>query len=321
MAILKKLFPVLLLPFITACEEVFTPDMPHKAVLCINSLITSGEPINIETSKSRLYTETSEKSEVNDADIRIYANGKLQLDSYIPHEGDSIMIVAESPSVGRGEAEVAIPFAISTPTATWEVIDLEMQESNYGIISCQFKLKIELKIEDPEGENYYRFTYDNSTKPDDETEGFKASGNYGFGIGSFQYDMEPIFSEHIGIFESLMGGDSEGVSFFSDRQFSGKDYTLHLVYDNCWARFPKKEIPKCDLNLIINTISPSYYNWANYKWQRDNGTLSELSDYGLGDVIWGYSNVSTGAGVVAAQTKTIYTINITDYFKNLLNLQ
>lgn len=317
MAILKKIFPILILPFFTACEEIFTPDMPHKPALCVNSLITSGEPIDIVVSKSRLYTDSPEKSEVKDADIRIYANGKLQLDSYTPQEGDNLKIVAESPSVGRGEADVKIPYSILSPTATWEALDVEYSELENETVSILFKLRVNLKINDPEEENYYRFSFDSFTQTD-ETNAYKVSGNFGFGISSFQYDMEPIFSEHIGIFESIMGGDAEGFTFFTDRQFAGKDYTLHLLFNNCWIRFPKRMFPVCNLELIICSISPSYYYWANYKWQRDNGLLSELSDYGLGDPIWGYSNVSSGAGVIAAQSKTVYTINLTDYFKNLL---
>ena len=95
MAILRKIYPFLILPFLTGCEEVFTPDMPHIPVLCVNSLITVGEPVEAVVSKSRLYTDTSDKTEVKDADLRIYANGVLQLDSYIPKEGGNIRVVGE----------------------------------------------------------------------------------------------------------------------------------------------------------------------------------------------------------------------------------
>lgn len=314
MAILRKIYPFLILPFLTGCEEVFTPDMPHIPVLCVNSLITVGEPVKAVVSKSRLYTDTSDKTEVKDADLRIYANGVLQLDSYIPKEGDNIRIVAESPTLGRGEADLSMPMSIKAPTATWETYDVSCWKSDNDVVSVQFKLKVALRIEDPDGENYYKFSFNSGTQTNENSDNHDASGNYGFEISSLVYKMEPIFSEHIGIFESIMGGDADGFTFFSDRQFSGKSYTLNLQFDHCWFRYPTGEIPECKVNLIINSVSPSYYNWANYVWQRDNGTLSDLSDYGLGDPIWGYSNVSSGAGVVAAQSKSVCMIDLTREF-------
>lgn len=319
MAILKKYIPLLVLPLLSGCEEVFTPDMPHTPVLCVNSLITVGEPIEVVVSKSRLYTDTSDKSEIKDADLKIYANGVLQLDSYIPKEGDNIKIVAERASIGRGEADVQVPMSIPVPTAKWEAHDVSCWKSDNDVVSVQFKLKINLRIEDSVGENYYKFSFNSGAQTNEDSDDLDASDNYGFEIGSFLYKMEPIFSEHIGIFESIMGGDADDFTFFSDRQFSGKSYTLNLQFDNCWFRYPTGEMPECKVNLIINSVSPSYYNWANYVWQRDNGTLSDFSDYGLGDPIWGYSNVSSGAGVVAAQSKSVCTIDLIDFIRKTIN--
>lgn len=319
MAILKKIYPIILLPLLSSCEEIFTPDIPHKPVLCVNSLITAGEPIEAVISKSRLYTDSSEKSDVKDADVMIYANDKLQLSSYLPKEGDDIKIVAVSASVGRGEGNVRVPSSIQTPTAKWETFDVSCWESDNGTTTVQFKLKVNLEIIDPVGENYYKFDYNCIAHPDEYSDNFDTSDNYGLTIGSLRYNMEPVFSEHIGIFESIMGGDSDGFTFFSDRQFPGKKYTLHLQFDNCWFRFPAGFIPECNVNLVVLSVSPSYYNWANYVWQRDNGALSDFSDYGLGDPIWGYSNVSSGAGVVAAQSSATSTLDLTEFIKNTIN--
>lgn len=183
-------------------------------------------------------------------------------------------------------------------------------------IGISFNLKVDLTINDPGGENFYKFSY--SAYPEKVGDGY-GSPLTGLGINNLRYNAEPIFSEHIGIVESIMGGDADGFTFFSDRQFSGNTYTLHLQFDNCWFRYPKGDIPECKVNLIINSVSPSYYNWANYVWQRDNGTLSDFSDYGLGDPIWGYSNVSSGAGVVAAQSKSVCTIDLTDFIQETIN--
>ncbi len=313
MAILKKIYPFLFIPLLTSCEEVFTPDMPHSPVLCINSLITAGETVEAKISKSRLYTDSPDKSEVKDASVRIYANGELQPDLYIPKESDHIKIVAESPTTGKAESDVTVPKAIPAPEIDWETSDTYYQEDENGayVYLC-FKLNVRLTIKDPKNENYYKLSYTTSPDNEIETDGYEI---HVFSIGDLKYDMEPIFSEHIGIFESIMGGDSYGFTFFTDRQFNGKSYTLHLVFDNCRFNYRKDAIPECKAHFTINSISPSYYNWANYLWQRDRGTLVELGDYGFGDPIWGYSNVSSGAGVVAAQSQSTCTIDLTDFIK------
>lgn len=266
-----------------------------------------------------IYTDNPEKSEVKDADVSIYLNGLLQLDSYIPKEGDVIKIVAISPSIGRGEAEVSVPMSIKTPIATWEAYDVSCWKSDNEIDCVQYKLKVDLEIEDPDGENFYKFEFNTSVDTDADSDNWNAAGNYGWKIDSFLYNMEPIFSEHIGIFESIMGGDAEGFTFFSDRQFSGKKYTLHLQFDKCRFCYPVGMLPECKVNLFIDSVSPSYYNWATYLWQRDSGTLSDFSDYGFGDPVWVYSNVSSGAGVVAAQSKSVCTLDLTDFIRNTIS--
>lgn len=313
MAILKKTYPILFTVFLASCEEVFTPEMPHTPVLCVNSLITAGKPIEIEISKSRLYTDNASESEVDDADTRIYVNGELHPDTYLPHEGDYIKIVAASPTVGSAEAEITVPQSIPVPVITCKAYDAYSWEGDYlRYVNLNFKLSVELTIEDPQYVNYYKLAYFATPDVEIEQDGYEL---HILSIGNFKYDLEPIFSEHIGIFESIMGGNSDGFTFFTDRQFNGKSYTLHLQFDNCRFRYHKDKIPDCKAHFVINCISPSYYNWANYVWQRDNGTLTDLSDFGFGDPVWGYSNVSSGAGVVAAQSQSVCTIDLTEFIQ------
>lgn len=317
MAILTKIYPILLLPLLAGCEEAFTPDMPDKPMLCVNSLITAGEQVEVQVSKSRLYTDSPAKSAVSDADVRIYVNGELQLDSYIPKENDNIKIVAVSPSAGRAESDVSVPKAVAKPKIEWTASDVSCWTSDVNpYIVGSFKLDVKLTIDDPVGEDYYRFSYFTTPEEEIESDGHPV---YPFSIGNFQYTMEPIFGEHIGIFESIMGGDAEGFSFFTDRQFAGKSYTLHLLFDNCRFQCLKGEELEYMAHFVINSVSPSYYDWAKYIWQRENGTLTELSDYGFGDPIWGYSNVSSGAGVVAAQSQSICTVDFTEFIQQVIN--
>lgn len=320
MAILKKIYLILILFLLASCEEEFNPNMPYTPALCINSLITNGDEIDINITKSRLYTKPQENVEVKNVDVSIYANGQLQLDSYLPHENDNIKIVAESKLYGRAEADVVIPKPIPEPKIKWEVFDVYCwaDKDYFGDeITIEFKLKVELTIDDPEEENYYKFSYFSTPDVELRPDGLPIKI---MNIDNLQYTLEPIFSEHIGIFESLYGGDASGFTFFTDRQFSGKSYTLHLQFDSCRFRYliDNEDIPECKSHFVIHNISPSYYNWANYIWQRDNGVLSDFSDYGLGDQICGYSNVSSGAGVVAAQSRSVCSIDFTDFIKQTI---
>ena len=65
-------------------------------------------------------------------------------------------------------------------------------------------------------------------------------------------------------------------------------------------------------------MSQSYYNWAVYRWNVDEGITGDLSDIGLAESKWGYSNVSTGAGVVAAQSFSKATVNLKEFLKTIL---
>lgn len=318
MAILKKYYPIILLSILASCEEEFNPNMAYTPVLCINSLITNGDEIDINISKSRLYTQPQDNVEVKNVDVNIYANGQLQLDSYRPQENDNIKIVAASKLYGRAEADVVIPKLIPEPEIKWEVYDVHCRtDKDYfgNEITIEFKLKVELTINDPEEENYYKFSYYSTPEVELRPDGMPIEI---MKIGNLQYKLEPIFSEHIGIFESLYGGDADGFTFFTDRQFPGKSYTLHLQFDTCRFRCLNEDIPECKSHFVIHNISPSFYNWANYIWQRDNGVLSDFSDYGLGDQISGYSNVSSGAGVVAAQSKSVCSIDFTDFIRQTI---
>ena len=77
----------------------------------------------------------------------------------------------------------------------------------------------------------------------------------------------------------------------------------------------------CGFILILSSVSQSYYNWSNYQWNVENGILGDLGEIGMVDPVWGYSNVSTGAGVVAAQARVSYTINLKDLLKSEISGQ
>ena len=324
MALLRKIIPGLLALALTSCYEDFTPKTDTRPVLCMNSLITAGEPIEVRVTRTWVYTDIAAQRghSVKDAKISVYANGELRDDSYIPQEGDHIRLVAESPGFDPAEAEVTVPLAVP-----FSSVKCEPTVSNYWIddsngmanMSIRFNTLFTLTISDmPDAVNYYRFSYKNFYE---SFGNLNSSFNY-FTPGYFNYESEPIFSEHIGVFESVMGCTAWGFAFFTDRQFSGKDYTLHILFTDADYTMNLPEFDEsyldCGYILTLSTVTESFYNYANYKWQLSDGFIYDMSDVGLSDPIQGYSNVSTGAGIVAAQTHSSYTINLKDFLKNWL---
>lgn len=334
MAILKYfliIFPAILL---SGCYEEFCPEIDSKPVLCINSLITTGEPIEINVTHTWIFNDVAaeEDHSVSDAAVTIIVNDNIVDSSYLPAEGDKIRIIAESAKYGKATAEVSVPYSTAigkvkfTPTVTdiWQGIVDEYHPQMSAEI--RFNLTIEMDINDPgEIDNYYLFGYNwfdgFSDDLDDELYGGQPQM---LSLGTFEYDAEPIFGEHIGVFETIMGNDEfYDFNFFTDRQFSGKKYTLHLNFKNCAYRVNSQvydeALLECGVNLFLTNVSRSYYNWAVYKWNVDEGIMGDLSDIGLAESKWGYSNVSTGAGVVAAQSSSTYTIDLKDFLKSALS--
>ncbi|MBD5355858.1 MAG: DUF4249 family protein [Bacteroides sp.] len=348
MEILKKIIFLIIPLFLTGCYEDFTPEIDVKPVLCLNGLITAGKPIEISVTHTKLYTDTDNFTQVEDVMLHIYANDRPVSGEYLAQEGDRIRIHAESPEYGSAEAEVTVPVSVpieflefeATATNIWRNTTVEM------LADVTFNLKALMKINDPAKiANYYNISYISFNPHEDDgnlSDDFYDDDNlYGeddsyndeyewnppitvrLSPGTFKYETEPIFSEHIGTFETVItGSDTYGFSFFSDRQFSGKSYTLHLQFENMnyYVNHDtyNEEMFDCGLIFYLNTISASYYNWSNYRWQVQNGILGDLSDIGLADPMWGYSNVSTGAGVIAAQAFASYTLSLKDFLKNIL---
>ncbi|MDE6340455.1 MAG: DUF4249 domain-containing protein [Muribaculaceae bacterium] len=320
---------------LTGCYEDFVPDIDTTPVLCINSLITAGQPIEVKVSRTWLYTEENADIDhsVADASVKITVNGELKGSDYIAREGDNIMISAESPTYGEAHAEVKVPYAPDAELLRWTPTlngYWHNDNNNYKMTAeILFNLAAELQIkDDPREDNFYRFSYlgyfhsysgDNGF--DDILEmPYPPEAN--FDLGKFQTEMEPIFSEHISVLEYITSGGSYGFSFFTDRQFTGKSYTLNLQFSDCQYEVQAKEwspeLLDCGYTFTIHSISRSYYEWANYEWQRDEGIMMDLSEIGFNDPIWGYSNVSTGAGVVAAQAMTTVTLPLTSFLDSVI---
>ncbi|MDE6343484.1 MAG: DUF4249 domain-containing protein, partial [Muribaculaceae bacterium] len=183
---------------LTGCYEDFNPEIDTKPVLCLNSLITAGKPIEVDVTHTWMFND--EKSEINhdvkDATVTILANERIVGSDYLPKEGDKIRIVADSPTYGTAMAEVIVPFATPignvkvSPTVTniWE------NNEHYEMLAdITFNLSIEMDVSDrADIDNYYHFGYNWSSPID-------TYGSQKLYIGAFEYNSDPIFKEHIGV--------------------------------------------------------------------------------------------------------------------------
>lgn len=323
-----------LLLLLTGCYENFEPDVSTKPVLCMNSIITAGEPIEVEVTHTWRFDNPggSKDRDVKDAIVSIYANGRLVSSDYIPQEGDRIRLIADSRTYGEAEAEVTVPLkpCVSaleyTPSLIDSWWDANEEYMNGGV---SLNLSVSMKVEDkqPTQPDYYqlRFScfYETGWNGDSDILGAPGPSLSYLHEGTFQYQSEPIFSEHIGEFDSVTGADAEGFTFFTDRQFSGRSYPLHLNFSGMRYSVQSAKYDSslydCGINFRLFSVSPSYYSFALYTWQIGNGIIGELGDVGFGDPIWGYSNVSTGAGLVAARTEAIYNVNLKDFIQQAIN--
>lgn len=333
MAILKYFFAILPALLMTGCFEDFDPKIKAEPVLCINSLITAGEPISIEVSHSWVFNNPkgADDHKVDDASVDIFVNGSKVGVDYIVQEGDKIHIAAQSAQYGTATADVTVPYAahIGNVTITPKVKNVYKGEDDYyGWLMDElvFDLHVKMEVIDKERiDNYYQFGY-NWYNPAVHDEGDYTLTSYpeaSLSIGAFEYNAEPIFKEHVGVFESAMGnGDDIDFVFFTDRQFSEKSYPLNLNFSDIVFRVTApsfdEKLLNCGINLYITAVSHSYYNWAIYKWNTDDGVIGDMSDIGLAEPRYAYSNVSTGAGVVAARTRASYTVELSDFIRQTL---
>lgn len=333
MAILNKIYLLACAAALTGCHEIFDPGIDVEPVLCVNSLITAGRPVKAEISRTRLYNSPNSDSSVSDARLTVYSDGELCDESYIAAEGDRIRVVAESDTYGRAEAEVVVPVSAEISSFSWgtgNVINsADSSTEGYAMrADVRFDLGVELEMADtsPFEANYYRVTYVSFYHAGEEiSDDLWGRSECEFSTGTLDYELEPIFSEHIGVFESYMGSGVYGTAFFTDRQFVDGKYTLRLTFTGLYydlaALTDNPEFLDCGIIVYLDTTGKSFYDWANYRWQTIDGPLGDMADIGMADPIAGYSNVSTGAGVVAALSSKSVTVNLNDFLKQFIKTQ
>lgn len=345
---MKPIYTILI--FISAlllsgCYTYFEPDIPSTPVVCLNSLITAGEKISVEVTRTWRYSEgnpVSDKIDINlnNAEVTLYVNGQFQEvltltppteqyktvtsyyeAKYIPRCGDRLRIHASDKTYGEAEAEVTIPTPVKIDNVKTFVKKNDSSYYEYNnTFTSSFDMILNVYFTDPADRvNYYIFdlpTYKSILYEDEDAilnvsiaESLRLTPDYSF---------EPIFSEHISPVETIIS-DAYGLyTVFSDRQFSGKQYCLEIPvsgYYNCdYTNHPDLD-DKLTLDVNLNHISTEYYSYMLSLWASTEGISGALGGVGLGDVVFEHSNVSTGAGIIATQATSTFALPIHDLLR------
>lgn len=332
---------ILLLP-LCGCFQDFEPDIPSTPVVCLNSLITEGEPIEITVTRTWRWSEGNYSDKIaavflKDAVVKMFVNGSFKetlqykevppvepyedtrmffYSDYRPAIGDTIRFEASSRDYGDATAEVTVPERVDI-TKVIPVISNMNKESNKDMtyMNYSFDLSMKVSFTDPADKvNYYIFDLD-ETHPMGHIEDkvYISPDYYEWISAGFDVELEPLFSEHVAPLESIIS-ESYGWTVFSDRQIEGRPYSLNIVCTESKYKYdatanPDKAGHEATLNVRLYNISQSYYDFMISLWQSEKGITGALGGIGLGNPVWEKSNVSTGAGVVAARTASVVRLN------------
>ncbi len=258
--------------------------------------------------------------------------------SYRPHEREELKIVAKSKTYGEASASVVIPRKIEIEKISNNISEVEPYSYSVGYtpdrdniegLRIGFNDSFKVTFTDTPGvTNYYRilaeavnpakvssgeYLYDWLGEPEERYYFSK------FFFNHLSNDMEPVLSEHLDVFDKMMGASTTWFSVFSDRQIEGKTYSLSLglEYASIETDNPKEleTLYNIGIRIRLMNISESYYNWFIYDWQQSESTVGNLAQIGVGNAVYPYSNVSTGAGIVAAFSESTKVLSYSGLLK------
>lgn len=322
---------------LTSCYTDFEPDQVTTPVLCMNSCITAGEPVSVELTRTWRYSEGFPSwldLEVTDATVTLDVNGsttltlslvtvepdpldpesrrrRLYQSDYRPAPGDHLTLTAVSPTRGTAVASVTVPHPVAIDSVAIDIVDPMVVGNSYSA-----NLNALVWFTDPAAtDNYYLFGANavnvmgaivDSVYVTPEHHGMVT-------FTGFDYDGEPLFGEHESPLESVVA-DSYGYSMFTDRQINGRAYPLHINLSDVTYYVENSAVDPdqapATINLSLHSISRGYYDHMLSVWTSDEGIAGMLGNVGLGDAVFSYSNVSTGAGIVAARATSTHTIDV-----------
>ncbi len=175
---------------LSGCYTYFEPDLKSTPVVCINSLLTAGEKIEVEVTRTWRYGEGSPNTGLDiglkEAEVYLYVNNELEerleahfhteedqihwsqlrngvdcyfAANYIPKSGDKIKITAIDKTYGEAFAEVTIPYPVEIDNVETKVtkFDSSFDKTN-DFYSAAFDMMLKVKFTDPASlSNYYIF--------------------------------------------------------------------------------------------------------------------------------------------------------------------
>ena len=347
MAFLNRIILSLLaaLPLV-GCFSDFEPDIESTPVLCLNSLITAGEPVQVSVTRTWRWSEGNPDDtyhpidiDIADADVSLIVNGKFverltftQSDNgydpgtpfyklinvyqstYCPRSGDTVMLRAVSDRYGEATAQVTVP-----DPAPIDKVDVKVKDfsDNTHIWQGDYSMSLGFRIwfTDPaDATDYYLFETDHTESHFTDAPDGERAQEYIMSMW-VDYTCEPLFTEHVSALESVFS-DTSGYTIFSDRQISGKSYPLNVSVDNITYIYynpdDDPDLGDMAITLSLCSISDSYYYHVLSVWHANDGISGVLGGVGLGDPVYAASNVSTGAGVVAAVAKSTFKVRLLD---------
>lgn len=325
---------------LTSCFQDFEPDIESTPVVCINSLATAGEVLEVTVSRTYRWSEGNPDLidiYLKNAVVKVFVNDefreqltyteekfidrpdydfsdprrilKFYRGSYTPQPGDHIRITADDPTYGHAEGEVTVPWPVDiekTDISVYNVESERISSNEADIIRVTGEASLSVWFSDPADiDNYYEF---------DSSSTWERTSSLLSCRSDIDLSVEPIFTEHVSPLESIMS-ETSGYYFFTDRQISGKKYPLHIHFNRIDYTYLADEGPSSNsstINLILYAISESYWKHVISVWESNDGINGILGDVGLSDQIWESSNVSTGAGVIAARAGSQYKIKYSD---------
>ena len=348
MAILKKTYLFLMLTALatgmTSCYTEFDPKIDSKPVLCMNSTITPGDSITLFLTRTWSWTEGEEEKldlYVRDAEVRLTVNGEFKetltptkvilnpgflpeyrecyRSAYLPASGDVIRLEATSMQYGEASAEVTVPYPVPIDRIEPQVQTCIAYGDTNGFPAvadtCEFILRFKLLayFTDPsESTDYYDLSAGYSPFSDFNGE---AIAHPGYSYTYIDFSGEPLLTEHVSVLESVTA-DTYGYSIFSDRQINGRTYPLRMtVSDYTFYYWNPLDLPgpkETGITVRLRHINQAYYKHVISVWEANDAILGALGGVGLASPVYPWSNVSTGAGVVAAYAESSKTIPIVE---------
>lgn len=336
-------FLLIALVALTGCYTDFEPDLKSTPVVCINSLISAGDSIEVEVTRTWRYSEGNPATGLDiilrDAEVSLYVNDRFEEQlvfssrqnhyfeykyffkaNYVPRSGDRIRIHASDKTYGEAEAEVTVPHPVEIDMVETRIkSNKTTYDEIYESFTSEFDMTLNITLTDPADETN-AYIFDMPEYRSIVTDIINDWGHEDHGVLESMhvfpdYSYEPIFSEHISPIETVISNDLGFYTVFSDRQFSGRSYTLHVPLNGSYSysyRYNPEKKHELTMDVKLAHISDAYYSYMMSWWAAHEGVNGILGDVGLGDPVFEHSNVSTGAGIVAAQAVSTVSLNLHD---------